>query len=96
MALAVSSMHLRVSHRLPVPFWAIEVWDMSNDQEPFLARTCWKYVLRIFRWARKYGLRINLDLHTAPGSQNGYNHSGKQYSFSIGEIFTFPQASLGR
>ncbi|KAJ7443641.1 hypothetical protein B0H11DRAFT_2250558 [Mycena galericulata] len=26
--------------------------------------------------ARKYGLRINFDLHTIPGSQNGYNHSG--------------------
>lgn len=22
-------------------------------------------------WARKYGLRIYLDLHTVPGSQNG-------------------------
>ncbi|GAA6064426.1 hypothetical protein JCM10212_001201 [Sporobolomyces blumeae] len=29
-------------------------------------------------WARKYGLRINLDLHAVPGSQNGYNHSGRQ------------------
>ncbi|KAJ7882227.1 glycoside hydrolase superfamily [Mycena olivaceomarginata] len=27
--------------------------------------------------ARKYGILVNLDLHTAPGSQNGYNHSGK-------------------
>ena len=63
--------------RLPVPFWAIEAWDTSDVQEPFLARTCWNYILRIFRWARKYGLRVKLDLHTAPGSQNGYNHSGK-------------------
>lgn len=49
--------------RLPIPFWAVDEWD----NEPFLARTCWKYILRVFRWARKYGLRINLDLHTAPG-----------------------------
>jgi len=35
------------------------------------------YVLKAFEWARKYGLRINLDLHTIPGSQNGWNHSGK-------------------
>lgn len=28
-------------------------------------------------WCRKYGIRVNLDLHTVPGSQNGYNHSGK-------------------
>ncbi|KAL5512513.1 hypothetical protein ACEPAG_3166 [Sanghuangporus baumii] len=59
--------------RLPIPFWAIDEWGA----EPFLARTCWKYILRVFRWCRKYGLRIKIDLHTAPGSQNGYNHSGK-------------------
>ncbi|TDL22949.1 glycoside hydrolase [Rickenella mellea] len=59
--------------RVPIPFWAIEKWD----GEPFLDKVCWKYILRLFEWARKYGLRVNLDLHTIPGSQNGYNHSGK-------------------
>ncbi|KAJ3970001.1 glycoside hydrolase family 5 protein [Lentinula raphanica] len=59
--------------RLPIPYWAIETWP----GEPFLAKTSWKYILRILSWARKYGLRVNLDLHTIPGSQNGYNHSGK-------------------
>lgn len=71
--------------RLPIPFWAIETWaDVGFDGsvnaevgEPFLAQVCWKYILRIFKWARKYGIRINLDLHTIPGSQNGYNHSGR-------------------
>lgn len=28
-------------------------------------------------WARKYGLRVELDLHSVPGSQNGLNHSGR-------------------
>jgi aryl-phospho-beta-D-glucosidase BglC (GH1 family) len=59
--------------RLPVPFWAIETWP----GEPFLAQTSWKYILRLFGWCRKYGIRVKLDLHTIPGSQNGYNHSGK-------------------
>ncbi|KAJ3981724.1 glycoside hydrolase family 5 protein [Lentinula detonsa] len=59
--------------RLPIPYWAIETWP----GEPFLAKTSWKYILRVLGWARKYGLRVNLDLHTVPGSQNGYNHSGK-------------------
>ncbi|KAI0628059.1 glycoside hydrolase superfamily [Trametes polyzona] len=70
--------------RVPVPFWAIETWSNVgvDDQgqtvaEPFLARVCWKYILRLIGWARKYGLRVLLDLHTIPGSQNGYNHSGK-------------------
>jgi hypothetical protein len=30
-----------------------------------------RYVVRLLGWARKYGIRVNLDLHTAPGSQNG-------------------------
>ncbi|KAI0829201.1 glycoside hydrolase [Trametes gibbosa] len=59
--------------RLPMPYWAIETWP----GEPFLEHAAWKYVLLAFRWARKYGLRIYLELHTVPGSQNGYNHSGR-------------------
>ncbi|KAI8975905.1 glycoside hydrolase [Trametes punicea] len=70
--------------RVPIPFWAVDTWsDVGVDDqgqtvsEPFLARVCWKYILRVIGWARKYGLRVLLDLHTIPGSQNGYNHSGK-------------------
>ncbi|PVF95081.1 glycoside hydrolase [Serendipita vermifera] len=59
--------------RLPIPFWIIETYP----GEPFLARTGWTYFLKAIEWARKYGLRINLDLHAVPGSQNGWNHSGK-------------------
>ncbi|WVW84155.1 hypothetical protein I302_106184 [Kwoniella bestiolae CBS 10118] len=60
--------------RLPMAFWAIETWD----DEPFLERVSWTYVLKALKWARKYGIRVNLDLHTVPGSQNGWNHSGRQ------------------
>ena len=38
---------------------------------------CYRYILKVLGWARKYGLRVNLDLHTIPGSQNGFNHSGR-------------------
>ncbi|KAG2050896.1 glycoside hydrolase family 5 protein [Suillus hirtellus] len=65
--------------RLPIPFWAVEKWDF----EPFLEKVCWPYILRVLQWARKYGIRVNLDLHTIPGSQNGYNHSGKSGSINF-------------
>lgn len=39
--------------------------------------TCFRYFLKAIQWARKYGLRIKLDLHAVPGSQNGWNHSGR-------------------
>ncbi|TDL27295.1 glycoside hydrolase family 5 protein [Rickenella mellea] len=59
--------------RIPIPYWAIE----TRGDEPFLAKTCWTYFLKAVQWARKYGIRINLDLHALPGSQNGWNHSGR-------------------
>jgi len=59
--------------RIPLGYWAIE----TRDNEPFLAKVSWTYFLKAIKWARKYGLRINLDLHALPGSQNGWNHSGR-------------------
>ncbi|KAJ8517303.1 hypothetical protein ONZ45_g5473 [Pleurotus djamor] len=59
--------------RIPIPYWAVE----TKPGEPFLQGTAWLYFLKAINWARKYGLRINVDLHAAPGSQNGWNHSGR-------------------
>jgi aryl-phospho-beta-D-glucosidase BglC (GH1 family) len=58
--------------RLPIPFWAVQTFE----EEPYYAKVSWKYIVQAMQWARKYGLRINLDLHSHPGSQNGWNHSG--------------------
>ncbi|KAJ7197147.1 exo-beta-1,3-glucanase [Mycena pura] len=65
--------------RIPLGYWAIEVLD----GEGFLPRTSWTYFLKAIQWARKYGLRINLDLHALPGSQNGWNHSGRLGSYNV-------------
>lgn len=59
--------------RLPIGHWAVA----TSSEEPYLERVSWTYVLRAIGWARKYGIRINFDLHTVPGSQNGWNHSGR-------------------
>jgi glucan 1,3-beta-glucosidase len=60
--------------RIPYSYWAIKTY--SGD--PYVFGVSWRYLLRGIEWARKYGLRVNLDLHAVPGSQNGWNHSGKQ------------------
>lgn len=60
--------------RIPFSYWAVKTYD----GDPYLPMVSWRYLLRAIEWARKYGLRINLDLHGAPGSQNGWNHSGHQ------------------
>ncbi|KAI9317280.1 glycoside hydrolase superfamily [Dichotomocladium elegans] len=59
--------------RIPTGHWAIA----PVAGEPFVAHVSWQYLLRAIQWARKYGLRVMIDLHTAPGSQNGWNHSGR-------------------
>lgn len=59
--------------RIPYSYWAVQTYD----SDPYLYRASWRYLLRGIEWARKYGLRINLDLHGLPGSQNGWNHSGR-------------------
>lgn len=48
--------------RLPIGFWALETYS----DEPFLEGVSWNYFLKAIEWARKYGLRILLDLHAAP------------------------------
>ncbi|KAF7195591.1 putative glucan 1,3-beta-glucosidase D, partial [Pseudocercospora fuligena] len=60
--------------RIPFSYWAV----ITYDGDPYVGNVSWRYLLRGIEWARKYGLRINLDLHGAPGSQNGWNHSGHQ------------------
>ncbi|KAI0839747.1 glycoside hydrolase family 5 protein [Hypoxylon sp. FL0890] len=60
--------------RIPYSYWAVQTYD----DDPYVFRTSWRYLLRGIEWARKYGLRVNLDLHGLPGSQNGWNHSGRQ------------------
>lgn len=59
--------------RIPFSYWAVQVYE----GDPYVFRTSWRYLLRGIEWARKYGLRVKLDLHGLPGSQNGWNHSGR-------------------
>lgn len=65
--------------RLPIGYWSVSTWP----GEPFLQGVSWEYFLKAIQWARKYGLRIELDLHAVPGSQNGYNHGGRLGVFNF-------------
>lgn len=59
--------------RLPIGYW------LFGGEPPFVGGV--KYVERLFNWADRYGCRVILDVHGAPGSQNGNDHSGR-----VGEI----------
>ena len=60
--------------RIPYSYWAVTTYP----GDPYVSKISWRYLLRGIEYARQYGLRVNLDLHALPGSQNGWNHSGRQ------------------
>ncbi|KAJ5362134.1 hypothetical protein N7541_002978 [Penicillium brevicompactum] len=64
--------------RIQYSYWAITTYD----DDPYVAKIAWRYLLRAIEWSRKNGLRVKLDLHGLPGSQNGWNHSGRQGSIN--------------
>lgn len=55
--------------RLPVGYWALEA------NPPFVSGA--ETLDWAFRTAKAHGLGVLLDLHGAPGSQNGWDHSGR-------------------
>ena len=63
--------------RVPLPHWILG--DILED-EPWIAADRWKYFLRMCDWARDVGLEVWPNIHTAPGSQNGFDNSGVQNS----------------
>mmetsp|Transcript_7556 Transcript_7556/g.22405 ORF Transcript_7556/g.22405 Transcript_7556/m.22405 type:complete len:548 (-) Transcript_7556:43-1686(-) len=58
--------------RIPVGHWI--TCDIADD-EPYVCGE-WKYLQRAAEWCAKYDVKVWLDLHTAPGSQNGFDNSG--------------------
>ncbi len=54
--------------RIPVPYF------IYGDRPPFIG--CIEELDKAFGWAEKYGLKILIDLHTAPLSQNGFDNGG--------------------
>ncbi len=54
--------------RIPVPYF------IFGDRKPFIG--CIDELDKAFDWAEKYGLKVLVDLHTAPLSQNGFDNGG--------------------
>lgn len=54
--------------RIPIGYWAYEV----ISGEPYIQGQH-EYLVKAVDWAGKYGLKVIIDLHGVPGSQNGYD-----------------------
>ncbi|KAI4944152.1 hypothetical protein J4E91_009007 [Alternaria rosae] len=61
--------------RIPVGYWSyVEPWG------PYIAGAA-PYLDAAIDWARQTGLKVIIDLHGAPKSQNGFDHSGHTASW---------------
>ena len=66
--------------RLPVGHWLFGQdypyhRSYGETRYPFVAGGI-EIVDRVFQWAGEFGLRVVLDLHAAPGCQNGFDNGG--------------------
>jgi glucan 1,3-beta-glucosidase len=50
--------------------------ELDSHQESYLTGA-WPYFVRAVKWAKQYHLKVLPGLHAAPGSQNGWPHSGR-------------------
>lgn len=57
--------------RIPIGYWAVDL----EDYEPYVSGQ-YPYLIRGVKWAQELGLDVLIDIHGAPGSQNGYVGSG--------------------
>ncbi|KAL8486976.1 hypothetical protein ACS0TY_023605 [Phlomoides rotata] len=60
--------------RIPVGWW---IASDPNPPKPYVAGSLLA-LDNAFSWAQKYGIRVIIDLHAAPGSQNGWEHSSSR------------------
>jgi glucan 1,3-beta-glucosidase len=56
--------------RIPVGYW---VFDVIDGYYPTV-----HYLDQAMKWAEKYEIDVIIDLHAAPGSQNGFDSSGQK------------------
>lgn len=67
--------------RLPVGYWAFD-----NSGTPYVTGQE-AYVDQAIQWAQETGLKIMIDLHGLPGSQNGFDNSGQRFDSPAGPLW---------
>ncbi|KAK7434061.1 hypothetical protein VKT23_020387 [Stygiomarasmius scandens] len=62
--------------RLPIGYWAFDV----SAREPYIQGQL-PYLEKAIVWAKEHGLKVIVDLHGVPGSQNGFDNSGQRMPY---------------
>lgn len=66
---------------MQIGYWSVPLTsadtNYTTNVSPYISGA-WPYLLQALNWAKQYSLHVILDLHGAPGSQNGYDNSGQR------------------
>jgi glucan 1,3-beta-glucosidase len=66
---------------MQIGYWSVPVTSADTNYtlsvDPYIPGA-WPYLLQALNWAKQHNLHVILDLHGAPGSQNGYDNSGQR------------------
>ncbi|UZJ56272.1 hypothetical protein CBS101457_005592 [Exobasidium rhododendri] len=60
--------------RIPFPYWAFA--EAKGATAPYLTLNQFDKLIQACGWAKTHGLKVWVDIHSVPGSQNGYDNSG--------------------
>jgi len=69
--------------RIPLGFWSVPITSADTNYTTSVSPYtpgAWPYLLKALNWANENGIHVILDLHGAPGSQNGFDNSGQRGS----------------
>ena len=79
--------------RIPIGYWAF----LLKEGDPYVQGQL-PYVDRVLGWCRKHGIKAWVDMHGAPGSQNGFDNSGlaNHYDWQKGDNVNLTLNALGQ
>ena len=94
--------------RIPIGYWAVDLLDYEpyvsgQVSTPLLVPSLdsalityqFPYLIQAVTWAQELGLTVLIDLHGAPGSQNGQDNSGLIGPVMFAANATNAERSLG-
>ncbi|KDQ59273.1 glycoside hydrolase family 5 protein [Jaapia argillacea MUCL 33604] len=67
--------------RIPLGYWSVPITsadtNFTTSVAPYIPGA-WPYLLKALTWAKAHSVHVIIDLHGAPGSQNGFDNSGQR------------------
>lgn len=71
--------------RIPIGYWSIQKFN-----DPYV-QGAYDFLGQALEWASKHNLKVMIDLHGAPESQNGFDNSGRKGDINWGQGDTIKQ-----